>query len=279
MKVNIKFLRGFYLWQLLRNTGFTGVRGHNRSNFEMGAQCSVRCEIVAGIFRNNYETMLVDLLCGKDQCWKKLNDAAVLKDSPAAYACLAVAYAKGMRAVSTDMAAAKVFADFSLDWLKQNDYNPFKLVLKGLFHQYGLGSDKSNEEAQNCFQNVNNNGLALYCANKLACSAEFPDRSPDFIEAFPYLRDSAILGFDRAQFELARAFEYGKGTASNVAEARKWYKIAVKNKVKGAANGLKRCRIKNWKLTARFYPEFRAFINSSALWTTKCTGNVARFCI
>lgn len=153
----------------------------------------------------------------------------------------------------------------------------FKSVLNGLFRQYGVGFDQSYEEAQECFQSAKDNGLALFCASKLASWAEFPERSPDYVEAFKYLRESAILGFGQAQFELARAYELGCGTATDIEEAKNFYGIATQMGIKGAVDGFKRCEA---KLKPAFQlTQFRAFVHTSALWTIRCTTQPAGYCI
>ena len=53
----------------------------------------------------------------------------------------------------------------------------------------------------------------------------------DYATALPLLREFADQGDARAQFELGKPYDDGQGVAQSEAEALKWYRLSLPNKV------------------------------------------------
>jgi TPR repeat protein len=58
-------------------------------------------------------------------------------------------------------------------------------------------------------------------------SCEVNDKTPNFFEAAEYFRKSANLGHDRAQFNLGRMYEQGRGIKQSFTSAAEWYAKAA----------------------------------------------------
>jgi TPR repeat protein len=113
---------------------------------------------------------------------------------------------------------------------KQNNSNGY--FEAGYCYYYGCGIEKNKKKAFEFCQLAANNGLNI----ALYFFANYFSTQNNLLETFELYKKSAENEFIYSQYELAKCYNYGKGTRQNKKEALKWYGLYQKNNGKHDAS-------------------------------------------
>jgi TPR repeat protein len=88
------------------------------------------------------------------------------------------------------------------------------------YHQYGIGVEKSGEQALNWYPRSQNKMGMIYYTGSGA--------DQDYAQALKWFTKSAKQGYDQAQYMLGKVYSLGRGVEPDTSKAIKWLKKAVK---------------------------------------------------